>query len=42
MQTNFVTRDKYGMYAKGHWPAMADKSWSGVLHKFYGTTDAGL
>jgi hypothetical protein len=29
-------------FDKGHWPAMADKSWSGVLHKFYGTTDAGL
>jgi hypothetical protein len=29
-------------FDKGHWPAMADKSWTGVLHKFYGTSDAGI
>ena len=29
-------------FDKDHWPSMADKTWAGVLHKFYGTTDPGL
>ena len=29
-------------FDKARWPSMADKTWAGVLHKFYGTTDPGL
>lgn len=36
-----VMKDAPG-FDKEHWPTMADKTWSGALHKFYGTTDAGL
>jgi hypothetical protein len=29
-------------FDKAHWPTMADKTWTSVLHKFYGTRDIGL
>ena len=29
-------------FDKDHWPSMADKTWAGGIHKFYGTPYSGL
>ena len=29
-------------FDKDHWPSMADQTWIGSVHKFYGTTYSGL